>query len=382
VLDRDQVRRDLAALCVDVPHRCAYTGNERKAAEYIDERFRAHTADVAIEDFSGPDNQFYLFAAYYVEFLFVAIIALWFPWVAFAYGLCVFLLYLAEFSGFRTLSSLFPSFQSQNVVARFLAEHPRRLVVVLAHCDSPRVQPLRNPRHAGAVRWGHVVVVGSMVLVLVACGARALDVFHGGGTRLDVLFAWIGGGILLVAALFLAHCETVGESTPGAIDNASGVAALLALAARISGDMPKHTDVWLVATGAHSAWMNGARNLVATHRLHRADTVFINLEGVGSRRIDLITGEGLLHAFHSHGEFARHAAAVAAEQGIPSRVHRGMPTDALIPLVRGYPACTLMGDLGDLAEAWPRDAVVDVETEGIVKSVDATLALLRKLDSD
>ena len=78
-----------------LPHRGANTRGERSAAEYLAERFKQYTLDVELDDFHSIDGEWLLFASYYAEFTVVAILALWWPLVAFGYGLAVFTAYLA-----------------------------------------------------------------------------------------------------------------------------------------------------------------------------------------------------------------------------------------------------------------------------------------------
>ena len=132
-------------LAGNLPHRASNTTNERAAAEYIRGRFASHTPDTELDEFHSIDAAYVLFSSYYAEFFIVALVAHWFPRVGLCYGAAVFLAYLAESMGYNLFARLLPQFETQNVAARFLATHPKRLLVVTAHYDTPKASFLTRP---------------------------------------------------------------------------------------------------------------------------------------------------------------------------------------------------------------------------------------------
>ncbi|HPX40276.1 MAG TPA: hypothetical protein PLF51_07545, partial [Candidatus Hydrogenedentes bacterium] len=171
-MNGSQLRRDLEYLTGVLPHRGSNTNSERSAAEYLAARFKEFTLDVEIDDFHSLDGEWLLYASYFAEFTVVAILAGWWPFIAFGYGLFVFLSYLAEATGYRIFGRLLPQYESQNVICRFVAPKPRRLFIVTAHYDSPRDSPLQAPRVRPWLRSVQLFLVLCMVVVVVSCAAQ------------------------------------------------------------------------------------------------------------------------------------------------------------------------------------------------------------------
>ncbi|MFC3032252.1 M28 family peptidase [Pseudoalteromonas fenneropenaei] len=71
------------------------------------------------------------------------------------------------------------------------------------------------------------------------------------------------------ALVISAHYDHLGGTNtrfyPGANDNASGVAALLALAQKLA-DQPRHRDVWFLASDAEEAGLHGAYHFLQTYQ--------------------------------------------------------------------------------------------------------------------
>lgn len=332
-----QIRRDMQYLAGDLPHRGAYTEQEKAAALYLKERFEEYTPDVEVDDFTSIESYYYLFASYYAEFLFVAIVALWLPKVAFAYGLVVFLAYLAEFTTYRLSARLLPQYESQNVVARLMSPHPLRLFIVTANYDSPREGILSAPIIRRHVRGLHFLLVLCMMGVLVSCLLQGYQTGSMGWFRPDLSLRWTAVGCLAIAGALLFYHEVGAEFSVGANDNASGVAVLLALAERLRGSpLLDGAEVWFVATGAREAWMSGMYHFVKTPQFDREHTYFLHLSNVGRGELRYATGEGLLHVFPSSPEMVQAASRVAADYGAEPIRHHGLPSDALVTLARGY----------------------------------------------
>lgn len=384
-MPHERIHEDMRYLAGQLLHRGALTEQERLAAVYIRDRFRAYTPDVELDEFKAIENPFYLFASYYAEFLIVAIIAVWWPRAALCYGACVFLAYLAEFMGFQLFSRLMPHFQSQNVIARFLAAEPRRLFIVTAHYDSGRASPLSRPAVTQWLRPLHLAVIVSMVAVLATCAAQALGLFAGEQAPLHLAVRWGAIGFLLSAAAALFHTSMSGEEIRGANCNASGVAALLRLAERYAAEPPMTADIWLVATGGHESWMAGMRHLLTTHSLDKKHTFLLNIEGVGTGTLHYLTAEGMLHVSPSARPLVEAAEAVDGPFGAyPGRL-RAVPSAAHMALARGYQAMTVMGldETGLPAHwNWLTDVLTEVDDEAIANAADFCEALLRRLEHD
>jgi hypothetical protein len=381
-MNGEQLQRDLLHLAGVLPHRAPNTRNEQKAAVYLRERFREHTPDVAVEEFSSIETVFYLYASCFAEFALVSLLAHWFPWMAFTYGVGVFMAYLAEATGYRVLARLFPQYESQNVMARRLVLRPKRLVIVTAHYDSPRATPLAGAYDREWVHWAHLALVCCMFVVLAGCAVEGAGLLEGDLRIAGIAVRWAATGVLLAAAGGMVYLEVASGQSTGANDNASGAAVLLELSRRLAETPPRHTDVWLVATGSKYAGLNGMRHLLSAGGIVKKSSLFLNIDRVGRGRPRYVTAEGSLALFHSDRELVTLAASVGEARGITGTRLRGWSTDAIVPLARGYRAMTLTAATDTNQPDNPDDDPYRVSIETMQQTTDIAEALLRALDTD
>ncbi len=381
----ESLLRDVEFLAGRLPHRGGVTENERLAAEYLHGRFEASTPLVQTEDFHSMDAYPHLFALYYLDFsVAVCAIAYWWPWIGLAYGLASFLMYLGEFTGYSTMSRFLPHYETQNVSARFPCRAPERLVVLTAHYDSPKVYPWTAPGGTRRLRWIHIALVCCMALMLISCAAEGLNVFAEFGLRFDLIVRWTGAAVLLGAAVSLYTGARASNFTRGANSNAAGAAVLLALAEGLRDKPLESTEVWLVATGSKEMWLSGMRQLFRGLEVDKASTYFINVAGVGAGSLRYVTGEGMMHVYRADRELVDLAESHSAEFGAKALVHRGLPTDALIPLARGYKAMSIVATgEDDLPVEWNQesDTVDVVEPECLVRAAGYVERIVRGIDS-
>ena len=220
-----------------------------------------------------------------------------------------------------------------------------RTLVVFAHHDAGRggrvfddsLQAWLGERLPGLLER----IDTSLPLWWLVLSAPLLVAFGAATRRRGVLAAGIAGSVVATAAFEdIAHSPIV----PGANDNLSGVAALVALADRLRS--LRGLRVLLVSCGAEEVLQGGIYGFVARWRdqLDREQTWFLNLETVGSPELIMLEGEGpiVMEDYHDRS-FRDLVARAAAQAGAP--VRRGMrsrvSTDAVIPSRAGYPTATL-----------------------------------------
>lgn len=377
-----QLQDDLGFLAGSLSHRGANTHNERRAAEYILKRLGEHAPDVDMDDFESMENPLTFLASCYGEYAVVMIVALFVPEAALVYAAIIFALYLAEISGYATLSRLLPRFETQNVAAHFYSPNPKRLAVVTAHYDSAPGALPKHPRIQTYVRWIHLGLLCCMAAVTGSCLAQALGVFSGHSWRPDLVVGWGAAALLLAAAAILLYASAAADPGRGANDNASGVAAMLQLAAELESSPLEETDVMLVATGSGQGWLNGMRRLFQTHRFDKEETLFLSLNAVGHGRLACVTGEGLAQVFRPPLKTRRTATALAQAHGAEAVTHRGWPTDLVIPLARGYRALGITALPEDApGRADDRDSPWDVRPESVKRAAVFARALLHAVDA-
>ncbi len=379
----EQLRRDVEFLAGRLPHRRANTDNERVAAEYLECRFKEYTIHATMDDFFSIDTFAHLFASYYLEFLVVAIIAIWSSWLAFFYGVAVFVMYIAEFTGYRVMARFLPQFETQNVTARFLSANPKRLLVITSHYDSVGDSGWNRPERLPWLRAIHYGIVLSMMAIVLTCAVE------GGRSNPEVItygmvaLRWWAVLVLTAAAATLYIGENGSTPTRGANANATGASALLALAERFQAAPLKTSDVLLVATGSKESGLNGMWHLCAGVDVERQSTYFLNLSCVGSGALRYITGEGMMSLFKSSKKLVALADSHAEAHQAKPLTYRGLPTDALLPLVRGYETLGIMATGEDglprIAD-WPEDKAGAVDYEVLNRATDYAESIIRDLD--
>lgn len=244
--------------------RPATTDAEERAAHYIRDVFESRGLDVETQDFDSPRTYSWAYAIYHVLTIAAAVASRWSSWAALLVGVVVAVVFWLDLDTRWGLGAIMPKGPSQNVIARHVPKAGRNervtKVVVVAHYDSARASLAFSP---GMVKnfsatFGLMKACTFAVPVLVA-----LRIFAGvflAASKLDP-WAWyvtlVPAAYLLVPLVINVHRELFMKFTPGANDNASGVAALIgvferlvpepesaAFVARESAKMRTEEDVW------------------------------------------------------------------------------------------------------------------------------------------
>ena len=238
--------------------------------------------------------------------------------------------------------------QTVNVVARAGDPEAIETVVVIAHHDAPQTGVLfdqtllrraweKNPERMGKAKtplpqwWiGLAAPLGTLLSVL--SGRRA-------PARAGLALGTLG-------AAFVADVWRH-ATVPGANDNLSGVAALVALAEGLADEPIAGVRVLLVSCGAEETLQDGIRAFVARHRerLDPARTTFLNVDTIGSPHLIMLEGEGPIWMERYTGPWLRDLVASTAER-LGIELERGFlarsSTDSVIPSRAGYPTATLV----------------------------------------
>ena len=221
-----------------------------------------------------------------------------------------------------------------------------------------------------------------MVAVLISCAAEAIVDLSDHARAILSWIRWTAAAGLASAALLLLLNERAGEHARGAVDNASGVAAMLALARRLHANPLEQTEVLLLATGSKAAGLNGIHHFLRHQDLDRELTYFLNLDQVGAGRLGYSRGEGMLHVFRSSREWLDLAKRIApAFRALPFTL-TAVPSDMLVPLARGYKTVSIMGvNEHGVPMFWNSadDAMAKVNAEQIERAADFAEALIREI---
>lgn len=280
-----------------------------------------------------------------------------------------------------------PKRTTVNVHAELGPAHAPRTVVLVAHHDAahtglvfhpglPRWILRRNPKllersnTTPGTLWGAffgplAVALGSLL------GLRALR-------RAGALVSL--GNAAAMADIGLR------KVVPGANDNLTGVAAIVSLAHALRARPLEDTRVILLSTGSEESFSEGMQAWGQRHfpSLPRDSTDFICIDTVGSPRLLLLEGEGMLGIHEYPKDLIALIHRCAGEQGVdlmPDLRFRNA-TDGVISLLAGYRTATL-GSVDEYKIPtnyhWPSDTAENVDYDTVADCVRLCEAVLREL---
>ncbi len=234
-----------------------------------------------------------------------------------------------------------------NVVARLGDPDAKRTLVVLAHHDAAQtgrlfdqgLQMKIHERFPGVLQrfktqppqwWiGMAAPLGALISAITRRRRPAAV-----GAAAGLLGLW------LIVDMWRS------PTVPGANDNLSAVAALVALAEMLAERPIDGLRIWLVSAGAEETLQDGIRAFMQRHRaeLDPATTRMLVPDTIGSPRLIMCEGEGPFRMHHyTDPSFRDLVERCAREQGIP--FERGFKarasTDAVIPSRAGIPTAML-----------------------------------------
>ena len=248
--------------------------------------------------------------------------------------------------GQRRHRRLLPRRPTYNVVAETGDRDARRTVVLIAHHDAAHSGFVFNPAfprwalqhfpstHGDAMQSAPIMLAVWLGPLFVALGGAL------GSRRLLALGSVFGVGT------GAAMADIGGRAVvPGANDNLSAVATLLALARSLQERPIQGVRVLLVSTGSEESFSEGMQAFGSRH-FHELDpdhTEMLCVECVGSPDLQVIEGEGMLKMRDYPQAMRDEIEQAASEAGVP--IARGLrttaATDAIIALRAGYRVATL-----------------------------------------
>jgi hypothetical protein len=265
---------------------------------------------------------------------------------------------------------------SRNVLGSSPArEDPAHTVVITAHMDTHR-----TPFFNSNVTWQRIYNRGFRLifasLILGATAAAALGLSN--NPILKLLFHFLGIPFVLGMVAFI-HADRTRYS-PGAYDNASGVACMLSIAQWIKDNPLGRTNVWFVATGCEETGTGGMQALMNSRYAAWRDALWINLDQTGIGGLYLRLKEGLLRRYSVHPEALSLAREAAKLSGIMLRERESQAfSDAIIAFQKGLKAISLGASPSDPSQATPRHQLSDVPEHIHRKTLQDTIAYVMSL---
>lgn len=245
----------VAYLSQEIGPRPAGTEEEQQAALYITEQFQKEAGlSAVIEDFNGASNvelpgMIASGVAAVVAILAMVASPLVVP--AIIVTLIVAVLTVLDVIGKPVLGSAFSQSVSQNVVTQYKPSYSdetpnmrRRKIVLVANYDSGKSRIEYSKRLFGmlpAIKWAHAVASVLLPILLIV---RFVGFVHADGAFAAV-FAVVTIIVAVVSAvpLFLGIAHRVAPYNDGANCNASGIAVLLDVAARVGSGLVSEAEL-------------------------------------------------------------------------------------------------------------------------------------------
>lgn len=382
---RDAVRH-LAAF-----ERPSASDGERRAAEWIAERLRAHGAQARVEEERAHGGYWWPLtlpnlAAAACGLRAVRRLTRSRRLAAAAIsGLCAAVLWDDMGHGRRLFRRALPHRSTWNVVAEMGDPAAERTVALVAHHDAA---------NSGLVFHPALGEIGPRLFPDQHARAKqTLPILYGTwlGPVITALGALLGRRRLVQAGVTVslgasAVLMDIGRSevVPGANDNLSAVGVLLAVARSLAENPVSGVRVLLISTGSEESFSEGMQAFGHRHfsELDPAHTEFLCLECLGGPTLIVLEGEGMLKMRHYPAAMRESLAQAAAAAGVP--ITRGIrtvaATDAIIALRAGYPTATLASVTHaklPLNYHWPSDRPDALHWETIEQAIAVCNSFLR-----
>jgi hypothetical protein len=367
------------------------TTEERQAGEYVARQLRALSMkDVRSQDFEAVPSTYWGFALSFAAALTGSVLVvlvggkgvLALASILSAAGVWG-MLAETEFATSWVRWTL-PRKPSQNVSGTIPpAGEVRRRVVLCAHVDSHRT-PVFYSSNQWYMAFGFLV---GLAFLSMAAGAA---LFGLGAAFGWVWVRWIAIGLAAVQLFGIVLCLHADFTpySPGANDNASGVAVALMIAARLRQNPLAHTEVHFAFTGCEEVGDYGIAAYLDANAAHLGqDAFYVVLDEVGLGQLKYLSSDGLLLKHRTHPralEIAREA--VRRLPDLKAIEGAGLAyTDALQATKRGLIAltvCTVPAPKSGVESHWHRmtDRVETLNPDDLAATLQFTWTLLQVVD--
>jgi hypothetical protein len=289
--------------------------------------------------------------------------------------------------GRRMLRRLLRRRPLYNVVAEIAPPRYERTVVLVAHHDAAHSGLLFHPLIPDIVlgRFPKLLERSNTspgLMWPVVGGPAAVAAGTAVGSRRLTL---VGTALSVGSALAFADIGARGP-VPGANDNATGVAVLIAIARALAEQPAENVRVMLVST-SEEALCEGMQRFAERHfgELPRESTFFLAVDTVGSPHLLVLRGEGMLGLTEYPPESLELLDSLAEELGIElfPNLRLRNATDGVFPLAAGYRCASLCSCTRLKQPAnyhWPTDTADRVDYGTVTDAVRLTEAVVRRLD--
>ncbi len=380
----------MRAICKDIGPRPSTSEQERRAADYVEDRLRkSGITDIQRQTFKSQNSAGWIMLISFALGLLATLLASTTAWWATATS---FVLFTGSACLFRQLILVRPTllqkaisrWTSQNVIATIPAKSKaRQTIYLIGHLDSQK-QRFQFPPSFSRIMKAQTslpIVVGALGAISVL--AKALSGYEG-----NPWWLWPIGAAYLWGLVSVLYDETQ-PHVEGANDNATAVSLLLGIARAAKEQPLQRTDIVLLFTGCEEVGCTGMENYLQQFAPPGDSTFWIDIEMVGTGNLCYVTKHGIsyLTPYAPDGEMVQLASRVA--QALPDLGVKGKDMVILEEVAtlrnKGYRAICIAGynEKGVLPN-WHRvsDTLENIEPETLSKAARYTWELMQEIDAE
>jgi hypothetical protein len=384
----DLAYQHIEQLAGEIGPRGTCTEGERKAAKYLAAAYKnMGLAEVEVMPCLVSPSSYSRYALMF--FITLSVLLLSFiireSWAyllsAGILGLCAASIYLESDFQANWSRLVVRSQPSSNVLGRCPSSgSPDQNLIITAHMDTHRT-PFFNASVISQRLYNigfRSINYGLVITALLACLLAFVQ---------SPFLLWgyyiVAVAIFIILVIFISADQT--PYSPGAYDNASGVACMLAIAHQLIVSPLRRTSVWLVATGGEETGSEGIQALLKQRSKEWQDALWINLDQTGIGSLYIRIREGMLKRYSVSSDMLilAHQAAKAADITLRERQSQAF-SDATPILKQGFKVISLGANPEKKGVETPRHQSRDnpdlIEIETLDLTIHYVLQLLRIWD--
>ncbi|NHJ20505.1 MAG: M28 family peptidase [Candidatus Lokiarchaeota archaeon] len=296
---------------------------EAQGAEIIKEELGKVCDDVILEPFSCNPRAFLGYIKVDIVLVLLSFVSFFLiplnlfnywgyvmAFLIFSLNLISFLILWNEFFNYREfIDPLFKSKNSQNVIGKiYPKEETKKILVFSGHHDSALQFNLLTHLKIGypiIIFLGLVVMMIWLVSSLLIVLLTLVNLFFYNNFFLLALILFILGVPAFIGLFFFVSFGEKANKVPGAVDNLSAVAIVLAIGKYLKENkdyIPSHTEIRLISFGCEEAGLRGAYRYAKNHfdELNEFNAECVNMDGIQSKNnVSIIDFEPSTRTKHS-----------------------------------------------------------------------------------
>jgi len=321
--DSEYMYKSIKKIIEECGPRMPCSSQEAQSAEIIKKELEKTCDDVAIESFSCNPRAFLGYIKIDIILVLTSFLAFFLiplnltnywgylmTFLSFSLNLISFLILWNEFFNYREfIDPLFKSKTSQNVVGRiYPKEEVKNILIFSGHHDSALEFNLLTRLKLGypiLILLGIGIMLIWLVTSLIIVLLILVNLFFYEIFIVFILILFVIGIPSFLGLFFFVSFGDKANTVPGAVDNLSAVAIVLAIGKYLSSHkniIPKNTEIRLISFGCEEAGLRGAFRYVSAHveELKKYDAECVNMDAIQSKHnVSIVDFEPSTRTKHS-----------------------------------------------------------------------------------